>query len=437
MSSASPRLAPQRATRSPSRLRRLLARPWVRLAVHLLVLAGLLVMLGGTLLAEPYFTRGVAVGDELPPIPHTDVNPLGINTHLQDEGDPAKVERSLDMIAAAGFTFVRQPFPWNDIELAPDNYWDTRNNISAWAKYDRLVDLAVARKLEVVARLDKPPAWSRAGQPNVDRIPDGPPNNDADYADFVASVVERYRGRIRYIQIWNEPNLAGEWGGQPIDPAAFTRLLKAAYLAAKQADPAIVVLMPGLAPTDQTGPQNLSDLLFLQGMYDAGARDYFDIASVMVYGYGYSPYDRRVEFARNNFSRPIQTREIMVRNGDAAKPVWATEYGYTTRSGDPANQWQVVSESLQARYLVETYHLVRRELPWLTALFLWNISTDLPEHHEMQGYSVLRSNGRPKPAFEALRQLYRRPPPLFGWNPTGDRTPSVWSWTEEPPPPAR
>ena len=71
-------------------------------------------------------------------------------------------------------------------------------------------------------------------------------------------------GRIHYIQIWNEPNLQGEWGGQPIDPAKFTDLLKAAYTAAKAADPTMTVLMPGLAPTDQTGPTNLSDLLFLQ-----------------------------------------------------------------------------------------------------------------------------------------------------------------------------
>lgn len=382
------------------------------LAPRLLLLVALLGMLGGAVLAEAYLTRGVAIGDERPPIPHTDVNPLGINTHLQDEADPAKVERSLDMIAAAGFTYIRQPFPWNDLESQPDRYWDSRHNVSSWAKYDRIVELAAARKLEIVARLDKPPAWARAGQPNLERIPDGRPNRDADYADFVADVVGRYRGRIRYIQIWNEPNLEGEWGGQPIDPAAFTELLKAAYTAAKRVDPAVVVLAPGLAPTDQTGPTNLSDLLFLQGMYDAGAREYFDIASVMVYGYGYSPYDRRVEFARNNFSRPIQTREIMERNGDAAKPVWAVEYAWLAFPEDwtgRASIWgRPVSEAQQAEYLYEGYRRAQQEWPWMGAMCIWTFRWIWPPDdpneavNPTRAFAIVNYDFTPRPAYTLL-----------------------------------
>ena len=32
--------------------------------------------------------------------------------------------------------------------------------------------------------------------------------------DFVYAVADRYKGRIRAYEVWNEPNLAREWGGR-------------------------------------------------------------------------------------------------------------------------------------------------------------------------------------------------------------------------------
>ena len=290
----------------------------------------------------------------------------------------------------------------------------SKNNVSSWTKYDQIVDQADALGIQIIARLDKPPRWARANAPNLDQFPDGPPDNYADYASFVATFVNRYRGRVHYIQIWNEPNLQGEWGGQPIDPAKFTELLKVAYTAAKSADPSITVLMPGLAPTDQTGPTNLSDLLFFQGMYDAGAKNYFDIATVMVYGYGYSPADRRVEFARDNFSRPIQTHEIMVKNGDANKAVWAAEYGWVSLpsdwSGDPSPWGKPVSQQKQADYLYQGYLRAQQEWPWMGVMCVWNFREPDPPtapdqaKNPTRGFSIVDYDFTPTPAYTLLQQ---------------------------------
>jgi hypothetical protein len=266
------------------RLHRFILHRWVQIAVHLLVIAALTGALFATHVADGYFNRGVASGADAQPIPYTDVNPLAVNTFLDQEADPAK----------------------------------------------------------------------------------------------------------------------------------FTVLLKAAYTAAKAADPSIVVLMPGLAPTDQTGPTNLSDLLFLQGMYDAGAKDYFDVASVMVYGYGYSPYDRRVEFARDNFSRPIQTREIMVKNGDADKPVWASEYGWVSLprdwAGDPSPWGNPVSLEKQAKYLYQGYLRAQQEWPWMGVMAVWNFRTVQPPTDPNQagnptrGFSIVNYDFSPTPAYTLLQQ---------------------------------
>ncbi len=98
-------------------------------------------------------------------------------------------------------------------------------------------------------------------------------------------MAERYKGRIRFYQIWNEPNIYPEWGNQPVDAAAYTRLLCLAYQRIKAVDPEAVILSGALAPTDQLGTltaengNNLMDTLFLQQMYDAGAQGCFDIVA--------------------------------------------------------------------------------------------------------------------------------------------------------------
>ena len=45
------------------------------------------------------------------------VNPYGINTFLEQEVEPARRAQQVQMIADAGFHWLRQEFPWYDIEV--------------------------------------------------------------------------------------------------------------------------------------------------------------------------------------------------------------------------------------------------------------------------------------------------------------------------------
>src|SRR5258708_36885598 len=79
------------------------------------------------------------------PIKYSDMNPVGVNTFLDQEVEPAKRERQLQMIADAGIGWIRQEFPWADIEIdGRGDYVDRRNGpaIDARLKYDTIVDLA-------------------------------------------------------------------------------------------------------------------------------------------------------------------------------------------------------------------------------------------------------------------------------------------------------
>lgn len=311
-----------------------------------------------------------------------------------------------------GFSAILQLMDWQLVEPDPGRF--------EWEYPDQVVAGAEAHGLQIVLRLDHPPLWATGREGN------GPPRDPADYGRYVEAVARRYRGRVAAYVIWNEPNLINEWGGRPPDPAGYLALLREGFAGVRRGDPAALVVSAGLSPTNGDGDRAIDDRSYLRILYRLGARGYFDVLGAHPYAFGRPPADPNLAGDGLDFERIRDLRAILIENGDDDKPIWATEYGYTTRTNDPGSRWQVVSEQQQAQYLVETYDLVRRDMPWLTALFLWNVSADLPEYNDMQGYSIVHADGRPKPAYLALRQLQRQAPRLFGWDPLADRPPSVW-----------
>jgi len=351
------------------------------------------------------------------PVAHTGLNPYGINTFLEQEVDDWKLHRSFRLIRDAGFKWIRQEFPWEDIEIESKGiFLDRREGreVSSWEKYDHIVDLAEEYGIEVIARLDNPPAWSRGAGNEAGTL--APPDDYADYGDFVFAVVSRYKGRIKYYQIWNEPNIYPEWGEAPVDPEAYTELLGVGYTRAKEADLNVVILSAGLAPTTEMSERNLMDLVFLQRMYDAGASDYFDILSVQGYGLWNGPTDRRVHPDRANFSRVLLIRELMVRNGDAHKPIWASEVGWNAlpRGFDSFPYYGRVSEELQAEYSAGAYRRAQAEWPWMGVMNYWFFKR--PSDHEKDQafyyFRMMEPDFYPYPVYDALKEQATSPPIL-------------------------
>ncbi len=352
------------------------------------------------------------------PVAHAGVNPFGVNTFLQEEVEEAKRERILQMVNAAGFRWIRQEFPWEDIEInGKGDFEDRRHDPprSAWDKYDNMVDLAERYNLEIIARLSNPPAWSRVAGNDLGTM--APPDDYDDYGDFVYAVVSRYKGRLHYYQIWNEPNIYPEWGEQAVDAAQYTELLKTGYTRAKEADPQAVILSGALASTIELGPRDVSDFLFLQQMYDNGARDYFDVLTMQGYGLWSGPHDRRMRPRVLNFSRPIYVRDIMIKNGDAHKPLWLTEMNWNALPPDHAAypQYGRVTEEQQARYVVEAYRRVQEEWPWMGVVNFWFFkrATDAEQDQAMYYFRMVEPDFTPLPVYEALREYANSLPIMY------------------------
>lgn len=334
------------------------------------------------------------------------VSSFGINTFLQQEVEPEKRARSLDMARDAGFAFIRQEFPWEDIEIhGKGDFVDRRNDpagVDAWAKYDQIVDLAEERDIEIMARLSNPPSWTRAqGDAGGTQAP---PDDFNDFSDFAAIVAERYRGRIRYYQIWNEPNGNEEWGRQDVDPEAFTELLCLAYRRIKEVDPEAIVLAGALTPTLAMDGRNMNDLIFLQRMYNAGAGNCFDVFSAQGYGLWSGPTDRRLRPTVINYPHNLFLRDMMVRNGEGDKPIWISEMGWNTVPESITPTYGRVTEEQQARYAVEAYRRAQEEWPWIGVNSYWFLKRPADWERDQAWYyfRLLEPDFTPLPVYQAM-----------------------------------
>jgi photosystem II stability/assembly factor-like uncharacterized protein len=300
-----------------------------------------------------------------------------------------------------GFRAVVQVFSWQELEPTRGEWH--------WEYPDFLLQAAEFYDLDLIVRLDHPPAWALPAT-SEQTNDEGFPFEVEAYLKFVEAVAQRYQGRIRGYIIWNEPNLASEWGGPP-DPLAYTRLLQRAYEVIKQQDPAALVISAGLSSTN-TSPdageqsnQAMDDRLFLEKMYQAGARPFFDALGAHPYGFAYPPDDPPGAHDGLNMNRLLELRAMMETYGDAAKPVWATEIGWTTR-GVGEHHWLTVSPERQAAYLARAWEKANIEFPWLHVFTVWNLSQGLPEPDEKAGYSLLDEDGTPKPAYGRLQETF-------------------------------
>jgi GH35 family endo-1,4-beta-xylanase len=299
-------------------------------------------------------------------------------------------DHTLALAQATEFDTIVQVFPWREVEPTQDQFhWEATDQIVAGAEY---------YGLDLVVRLDQHPAWAS----EVDLALNAPPEKLADYRDFVQRVATRYQGRVRAYIIWNEPNLAIEWGGQSPDPVAFTELLRVGYEAVKAGDPAALVVAAGLAPTNSNDIQGMDDRLFLREMYRAGASAYFDVLGAHPYSFGQAPGVPESDNNHPAFRRLAELREIMVEKGDRHKPIWITEMGWTI---DPPPEQADIQVSLeqQAEYLADALDIIRQEWPWVELITVWNLSLPTPGD-PFGGYSLLDESGQPRPAYEAWQQ---------------------------------
>ncbi|MEE8392624.1 MAG: O-antigen ligase family protein [Anaerolineae bacterium] len=346
----------------------------------LLFAVGLVVQ--SVVMAHQARTRGIPDGFPAP-ISGADVPILGVNVALE-QYDDAALDDALTRIAEGGFVWVRQSFTWSQIEPEPGHL--------DWGIPDRILT-ALARypQLRLVAVLDD--------------VPPIPPADPDRFAAFAREFAGRYGAQMDHYQVWDEPNLAAHWGGGPVNPLAYADLLARTARAIRAADPESHIILAGLAPTAETGPQNLSDVRYLQQLYQAGAAPYFDVVAGKPYGFDTGPDDRRAGEAVLNFSRLLLLREVMVEYGDADKAIWASNWGWNALPPDwtgAPSVWGQVDETTQATHTVAALERARTEWPWVGALILEHFQSAVPPDDPHWGFALVGQDDAPRPVYDAV-----------------------------------
>lgn len=317
-----------------------------------------------------------------------------VHTRLTDDAEPWKIQRTMTMVREMGATTIVEYFPWA--------YHEPRPGVFDWTHVDHVLDFANRQGITVIARLGMVPEWARP-EPEALQTVDSylAPDRFDEFGDFVYEFVKHTRGRVRHVIVWNEPNLALEWGFRPVDPAGYTELLKVAYARAKEADPSILVLGGALAPTLEPvdSPFGMNELEYLDRMYRAGAKDHFDVLAAHAYGLTFPP-DEPPSPDTINFRRFELLREVMVRHGDGDKPVMITESGWN----DSPRWTKAVRPGARIQYTLGAVEWAEAHWPEVESVCSWAFRYPAPARSYMDYYTFVTPDFQPKPIYEAYRE---------------------------------
>ena len=196
------------------------------------------------------------------------------------------LDRQLEIEAAAlcGIKVSRVGgFGWNAIE--------PEKGIWKWDMGDELVKNYGKKGIEAQIILWGPPKWAAPDEILKDKTKNYSKNFPADinnWRTYARKIAEHYKGRIRYYEIWNEPDLTG-FSEMTLDQ--YAALQKAAYEEIKKADPQAFVMTGGFATLSRHSGLIYQDF---QKDYLLAAKNYYDIHAIHEHGW-FDGYKQRLD----------------------------------------------------------------------------------------------------------------------------------------------
>ena len=296
-------------------------------------------------------------------------SPYGVCAHLHRVKNPQERVEECHRIEATGIGRVRFDLEWWRIQKGPGEPFD-------FSHYDAVMADAEARGLTVLPIIYVPPKWAKPIWEHLD-----------DWARYVEASVAHYGDKFPDIEIWNEQNLSYFWGGNP-DPEKYVAVLRAAYEAAKRANPGVRVLFGGVSgvPLD-----------FIEKVYEHGGAKYFDAMNVHPYS-----HPRKSEGSLDVQLEKL--RALMAKNGDEKKPVIITEHGWPTRVADGDESKFADSEENQARFLARAMAIAFAEGVEQYFWYEFRAPEKVPNSSE-DHFGLTHQNFTPKPAWGAYRNF--------------------------------
>lgn len=316
------------------------------------------------------------------PAPAQESSPYGINVHA-----PAGTQLALlDEVADAGIGWIRIDLVWAAVE--------TQRGVYDWRLYDALLAAAEQRGLQVLAILAYTPQWATDGP-----VLAGVPRDGEDWRRFCTRAATRYRGRIRYWEVWNEPNLPKFWAGTRQQYRDLILVPGAAALRA--ADPQARIVGPALA--------HLGSAEWYSWLLDIleHASDSIDVVSHHLYdGDGFRDVTEKLDGSTPFANDPSlwdlvapSVREVLKEAGARDKPFWLTETGWQSSGSGTA-------QAADYGGLLVDWLSGREPTTWIDKVFFYEL-----QDNAGFTWGILDAAGNPKPAHQTYRDFIVAHPP--------------------------
>nr|WP_315496540.1 glycosyl hydrolase [uncultured Rhodoferax sp.] len=246
--------------------------------------------------------------------------------------------------------------PWPKVTFGSWRLWDARvqwpsiqPSKEKWdfAKLDLLIGLSQITKVEPLLPLGLTPRWASSRPNEKSAYGEGmaaEPASMEDWKQYIRTVANRYKGKIKYYEIWNEPNDKGFFSGSP---EKLVELTCTAYQVLKEVDSTILVISPAY-----TGQQNIEKLEeFLQ---KGGAK----CIDVIAHHFYVTP-----EGPEAIPAYVLKVRQAMKRQSVESLPLWNTEIGWLiensdgSENGQATNYWKLVTQAQSTALIARAYLL--------------------------------------------------------------------------------
>lgn len=307
-----------------------------------------------------------------------------------DEKTGEEKNRVAKLIYDAGVRWHRFPIEWGNVEQTSGKF--------VWEEYDSFVKRMTDNNINMVITLRCIPP-SLSGK-NLRKHTAIMPKDMGKYLLFVKACVDRYKDKVKYWQVENEPSFKSKhWKGEPKD---YTRLLREVYKVIKTVSPESKVLIAGFPVSSVLGDNGKG---FLSQAFKNGAGEFFDIFDLHCYG-----------DVKKIFHGVMKIKKMLSSygySGQKAKPIWITETG--TPGRDP-----IFSEKKQAEDIIKRYALAFSN--GVEKVFIWNVADgikNLPKFNipVAKVCGLLDFDLNPKPAYFAYKLMTGK---LNGFNSVTD-----------------
>ena len=212
------------------------------------------------------------------------------------------------------------------------------------------------------------------------------------FTKYVAWMVNHFRGRVQYYEIWNEPNI-DYWNPVP-SPEEYGKLFKASAPVVHATDPHAKTVFGGLAGADQKFAKRALDACNC-----ANEIDVFAYHNYPNYGHNLNPEAPNADSDTNPSSKPLRD---MVRSYPGIRKelvFWDDEFN------DGLPTWSGSDESVQTKYIPRGM-LTDRASDVRTFVWLIVGATDgneLDDFGMLHGLRLKPDDFKPRPVFYALQ----------------------------------